>query len=783
MTTLHSSRLLPYFTILIFSTTVFLGFSTLARGQEITLPPVLSQPAEQPQKEEFRTFTATRQEQDGKIYRLRGAVKIETETTLLEADEIDYNSETGDASARGNVRYKNLISKENIQAERAEYNVNTEEGQFWNVTGTSPSQIQARPGLLTTNNPLYFEGERAEKQGEKYVLYNGAVTNCSVPKPWWMLRGPKFDIVPNERAISYSSVFRLRGVPIFYSPYYYKTLGKEQRKSGFLAPLIGNSNRLGQTLGLTYYWAINRSYDATYRGQYYTLRGLAHNLDFRGKPNDRTSFNGVLFAVQDKGLQTGGGNVRKFPGYSINLQGRSDLGKGFFARGQLNYLSSFRFRQEFSQNFNEAINSEVNSVGFITKQWSSYSLNLVVTRFQNFYITPTDVRDDSGQIIRPSNREVNTTIRRLPEVEFRSRDRQINRRILPLWFSWNTQAGLLSRDQPEFQTSNFSERLSVTPRLTTRLNFLNIQIIPSFGLNATHYGSRLENGRLEQTSLFRRAGDINVDVILPSLTRVFNAKGLWGTKLKHVIEPRLTYRYVNGIEGTTFRRIVRFDELDLLTNTNQVEISLTNRFYGKQANGQTREVLSWELSQRRYFDPTFGGVIQPNARNVIYETVSFTPLAFIDGRRTYSPIRSALRVSPDPRIGFEWVADYDPLRQRVSNSSVNADARLGLITAAVGHVQIRSNPLLSPNTNQFTGLVALGRDTRRGWNVASRFNYDYRVGVLNEATTQVTYNTDCCGFSVQYLRFGFRNENQFRIAFVVANLGSFGTLRRQDRLY
>jgi LPS-assembly protein len=51
--------------------------------------------------------------------------------------------------------------------------------------------------------------------------------------------------------------------------------------------------------------------------------------------------------------------------------------------------------------------------------------------------------------------------------------------------------------------------------------------------------------------------------------------------------------------------------------------------------------------------------------------------------------------------------------------------------------------------------------------------------------TQISYNTDCCSFSVQYRRFAFgtRNENQFRFAFAIANIGSFGTLRRQERLF
>jgi LPS-assembly protein len=38
---------------------------------------------------------------------------------------------------------------------------------------------------------------------------------------------------------------------------------------------------------------------------------------------------------------------------------------------------------------------------------------------------------------------------------------------------------------------------------------------------------------------------------------------------------------------------------------------------------------------------------------------------------------------------------------------------------------------------------------------------------------------------VQYQRIsaGTRNENVFRIAFAVANIGSFGTLRKQERVF
>ena len=63
--------------------------------------------------------------------------------------------------------------------------------------------------------------------------------------------------------------------------------------------------------------------------------------------------------------------------------------------------------------------------------------------------------------------------------------------------------------------------------------------------------------------------------------------------------------------------------------------------------------------------------------------------------------------------------------------------------------------------------------------------YDFREDSLKFAQTELTYNTDCCGLSLQYrrLRFGTRNENQFRVAFAVSNIGSFGTLKRQERMF
>jgi LPS-assembly protein len=53
-------------------------------------------------------------------------------------------------------------------------------------------------------------------------------------------------------------------------------------------------------------------------------------------------------------------------------------------------------------------------------------------------------------------------------------------------------------------------------------------------------------------------------------------------------------------------------------------------------------------------------------------------------------------------------------------------------------------------------------------------------------SAQLAYNWDCCGVNVEYRRFSLatvRNENQYRFSFTLANIGSFGNLRRNERLF
>ena len=725
----------------------------------------------------------------GQRYELRGNAEVETPDVLLTAEEIDYDEGTGLAEARGRVKFVNFISGEELLAARVDYDMKNATGTFYTVFGTAFGKLDDRPGILKTDNPFAFQGEWAEKLKDRYILYKGTLTNCDPKNPWWTLTGPKFDIIPNDRALAYKSFFRLKGIPLLYTPAFYKSLKTGERRSGFLTPNFGNSNRRGLMFGMGYFWAINRSYDLMYRPQYFTQRGFAHTVDFRGRPTRNSEFSTYVYGVDDKGLLLDDGTRRYEGGWMLTASGRAQLKHGFYARGLINYLSNFTFRQAFTESFNEAVFSEVNSIAYVAKDWSSYHLNALFSEQTNFQ------SDQPGDKI---------SIRRLPQVEFISRDRELLTGVLPVWVSWNTSAGLVRRNQPEFQTRKFVERLDAEPRVMTALRWKEVHLVPAFSVRETYFGSSFQDEVVTGQNINRFSQTFTTDLILPTLEKTFTPPKWMGRQAKHSIEPRATYRYTTGVND--FQNIIRFDDIEILSNTNEVEYSVANRIWTKDRLGQVWDYLSLELRQKRFFDPTFGGALVAGQRNVLSSSADLTGYTFLDAPRRDSPIVSALQLRPRPSFGLEWRTDYDPLREKLVNTSLTADARFRSYMFSLGHNRVSCVPLstptdpslnpcqggvaqpgtvLSPPSNQLRAMVGLGQESKRGWNAGFLAIYDYSTNIMQFANTQITYNTECCAFSGQYRHFNFgtRNENQYRFALVIANIGSFGTLRRQERLF
>jgi LPS-assembly protein len=722
-------------------------------------------------------FDSDSEESEGGIYHLHGHAVIEVFDATFKADDAEYDENTKIFTAHGNVYYRNYERNEVIYCDRAEYNSETGRGTFYHVKGYTKTKVVARQGVLTTQEPFYFEAEWAEKIEERYILHEGLITDCHIPHPWWTMNAHEWEIIPEDHAITKGGVFHLHGVPLLYLPYFYKALKKEPRRSGFLTPEAGHSSQFGYFFGAGYYWAINRSYDVTYLLTDYTSRGVAHHLDFRGKPNQVTDFNIIAYGVDDHGVSSDGTAVGAAPGASVTGTFKTQFGDGWVARANIDYLSSFLFRQTFSASFNEAIYSSTNSSAFVSKNFDYYAFNVDVSENKNFESTT------SGDAV---------TIRKLPEFEFLGRDQQIASGSLPLWFSFDTSFALFHRSEPTsepdfYETSQFTPRGDLEPSISTVFHWEGLSVVPTFTLHETFYGQSFVNGAVATAPLNRTAPEINIDIVFPAMERIYDHKTFLGDKLKHVIEPRLNYKYVTGVND--FLDTLRFDQIDLLADTSEVEAGLTNRIYAKTKD-TVREVFTWEIFEKRFFNPTFGGAVVAESApgsggNVNLSSLDLTGFSFLDGPRNYSPVVNIVRIVPITGVAIRWEGDYDPLLHRFTNSMVSTDFRRKKVFLSVGSTQIKPNPVVSGPANQLSAQVGYGDLNRKGWNVALSTVYDLRLDLQEFAIAQVTYNTDCCGISVEYRRtnFGVRDDTAYRIAFSIANIGTFGNLKKQERLF
>ena len=75
---------------------------------------------------------------------------------------------------------------------------------------------------------------------------------------------------------------------------------------------------------------------------------------------------------------------------------------------------------------------------------------------------------------------------------------------------------------------------------------------------------------------------------------------------------------------------------------------------------------------------------------------------------------------------------------------------------------------------------------RRGWSVGGGVGYDIKQNILQNDFVEISYNGSCCGISFEYRRLSLgpiRTENQFRVSLNIANIGTFGNLRREEKLF
>ena len=791
-------------------------------------PCALAAAAQKEKEEDVRTICAIQQEEEGSVYKLHGVVEIYYGSYVLRADEATYNSDTKEATATGHFALDGGPNDDHIRASHGTYNLALETGRFYDVTGTTGLVFRANRVILTSTAPFAFTGKVVEKTSpDHYLVYDGTITTCELPHPKWEFDARRIIVDVGGNAKIYRSTFLLHGFPVLYFPFATHPVDKESRQSGFLMPSVARSSTKGNVIGDAYYWAINRLMDATVGAEYLSLRGWSQRGEFRARPTETSFVDLNYFGVIDRGigsppLKEGGENVR------LNSAGNVD---GFRGVANIDYLSSFLFRLAFNEVFSQAVYSEVKSQAFLSKSADGFNFNGFLERYQNFLSTTP------GQVI---------TISHAPSFDSSTVDRPL--RHTPLYWSFDASAAGLSRSEPQecstsvflqsctppFRTGNLLQRFDLNPEVSLPLLFRGWSLRPELTLHDTYYTEREPpaGGSIAlRDAINRSALDAAVELRPPTLERVFDKEFL-GRKWKHVIEPRAVYRFVTGVNN--FPSIVKFDERDILTDTHEVEYGFVTRLYAKhnsdkledcsaimkaltvggatpqstipwqhpnalanapcQPGPQVREIVTWELAQKYFLDPTFGGALIPGQRNVFTTTADLTGIAFVTEPRHLSPLVSRLRVETTSRTDVEWDMDYDFQSDRLNASTLLANYHFGQMTMGGGDaiLQIPGQTLASSSAgeparfNQFRAALGYGQATKRGFSAAGSFGFDSEAKQLQFVSSQATYNWDCCGMTLEYRSYSIanvRNENLFRFTFTLANIAGFGSLRRQESLY
>jgi len=726
---------------------------------------------------------AEQQRKEGDLFLADGKVEIRYHNLQLHADHVQYNSKTYMAVARGNVTLD--VDTQHLTAETADFNLETGVGRFEHVRGEVNAEHRPNAYVLVSQNPLIFEAQQVQRiNAGTYTIEHAWLTVCLPDKPSWKFYSTHATLHVDKSVALVNANFRLFRVPLIYLPYASVPAGRNLRQSGLLMPEFSDTSLKGIVLGDGYYWAPRNWTDISLGAAYLSRRGWQQNVEFRAKPWENVTISAKYFGVIDRGLPTAvvnsSGNsvveLVKQGGHTAQFELDARLRGGWRAVADINQLTSLTFQLAFAPTFGEAVNSEVRTSAFLTNNFHGFSVDVAANSYRNFLNAQPEITVD---------------LRSAPEARFSSVD-QSPWKNLPFYFGLDSFAGAVHRSDetlasgavvPGVNTGTVVERSEFAPRVVIPLRWGPwVGVTTSYTVRTTSYGAQIVAGSVVNDPLRRTTGELNIDLRPPSLERVWKtASGNW----KHTIDPKIEYNYVRGVNQ--FDHFIRFDDDETLTDTNEFMYSITQRLFHRSGDGQANELVSWKIAQKYFLDPTFNGALVPGTRNVFQALDSITPFAFADQPRRFSPIDSDLRITPGGDYDAEVRLDYDTVHHRISTAGTLLKIRpYQNFNFTVAHFSIDNTAILQPLANQIRAQVGYGDLNRRGWNATFGFSYDVEQSILQNQLIQVSYNGSCCGIALEYRRLSLgpiRTENQFRVALIIANIGTFGNLRRQEKIF
>ncbi|MEP6914980.1 MAG: putative LPS assembly protein LptD [Acidobacteriota bacterium] len=696
-------------------------------------------------------------------------VQIDCDDMQLFADHVESFQVEGRLLATGNVVY--VSAGHRIRAERLEFNTKTKTGTFFVAYGTTTLTGAENPSLFGSQEPdAYFWGDELQKIGpKKYRIIRGGFTTCVQPTPRWDMRGDSITLNLGDYVLLKNMIFSVKHVPMFYLPAFYYPINDENRSTGFLMPIYGSTTARGQSFTNQFFWAINRSQDATIEHDWFSKTGQGIGGEYRyvlapgSQGNSHVSYlkeKSVLYSQPD-------GSQASYPAQqSFNITGdlTQRLPAGLYARANTNYYSSIVANQRYQQDPYQATNRTRRINANLTGNWAGYSLSATADK--------NDVFQGATSF---------QTYGSLPRVTFSRAERPFAG--AHLYFGTNTEFVTLSRSTTTDGVKSSDQGLSrvdVNPTLRipfTRWPFLTVN--SSVAWRGTYWTESLDASNAQvPIGIGRKFFDFSTRITGPVFNRIWNTPNKsYAQKFKHVVEPTLTIQRVTAIDN--FKQIVALEGTDFIVGSvTRYNYALANRLYAKKA--VSREIVSATISQSYYTD---ANAAQYDSQN---------QGGFGHGAPThFGAVLLQARGAPTDRIQVDFRTEWDPTAHTIRTLATNGSILSGSwLQATAGWSQRRFIPNLPPfndpaSATNFLNAVANIRTPGGHLGGDYSFQYDLRRDSFLQQRISLSYNAQCCGVGIEYQTFDLRGavggigllqDHRFNLSFTLAGVGTFSNL-------
>ena len=710
--------------------------------------------------------------------------------TTIYADDLRVSTDNNRAIATGNV----VLSQGNnrIAAERAEFDTATSLGTFYNAYGNANVQPprNSRPGAPPTaagqETDVYFYGDEIEKLGpRKYKITNGGFTTCVQPTPRWQLTSSTVVLNIDHYTMLRNAVLSVKGVPMFYTPILYYPTKRENRSTGILIPTYGTSTIRGQAFHNAFFWAINRSQDATFMHDWYVSTGQGIGGEYRyNYGNGRDGNFNVHWLDQKESTYTlsdgSSGSLPNSRSYEIRGGANQGISPRIRARMSIDYFSSIVSSQTLNTNIYDASRNQRSFGGNVIGLAKGFSFNGTLDHSE--YLSPGATPLTTYSTLTGSRPRLSATRSETPLLGSQ------------FYYSLGGEYAYLLRSSSvgPLETNSSLSRYDFNPQI--RYPFKKwtwLTVNSTIAWRDTYYSrSYLIKPDLSKTlvdaGLNRQFFALQSQLLGPVFTRVWNTpENGYAEKFKHSIEPYFTFERTSAIDN--FDNIVQLEGIDAIVPQTRLTYGVNNRFYAKlqpKADSptrisQAREIIAVEFSQSYYSDSR-GAQYDPRYQTSFGGQLEKEPSKF-------SPMQLSVRATPTDQFNATARAEFDSrylaLRTISAtgtysiNNKLNASANWTK-TAFIAELAGFNNP--SNLTQYLNGSTNVHTPDNRFGGVYS-INFDVLHSAILQQRITGFYNAQCCGVSFEYQTYNLSGisalaapvDRRFFMSFTLAGLGNF----------